>query len=161
MTFNLRKKFVLIIGLGLLVWLAGIVVTPVLASSSWPLGRKVAAFLYFFYKPVCHQIPGRSFWLDGFTLAVCIRCSFFYLGGFFIALTCLFKGKIRLWPLSTYILMAVPAFLDFGLEKFDLYTNIELLRLVTGLLLGIAVFQLLLVSFSTSTTKQQTEMLTK
>jgi uncharacterized membrane protein len=90
-----------------------------------------------------------------------LRCFSFYLGGLFITLACLFKGKIRLWPLTTYILMAAPAFLDFVLEKFNLYTNIDLLRLVTGLLLGIAVFHLLLVSFSTSTTKQQTEMLTK
>jgi hypothetical protein len=50
--------------------------------------------------------------------------------------------------------MAAPAFLDFVLEKFNLYTNIDLLRLVTGLLLGIAVFQLLLVSLSMDTTKQ-------
>ncbi len=161
MESKLNKKLVLIISLGLAVWLAGILVTPVLASNNWPLGRKVAAFMYFFYKPVCHQIPGRSFCLDGFTLAVCVRCFSFYLGGLFITLACLFKGKIRLWPLTTYILMAAPAFLDFVLEKFNLYTNIDLLRLVTGLLLGIAVFHLLLVSFSTSTTKQQTEMLTK
>ena len=159
MKSNLHKRLVLIISLGLAVWLAGIVVTPVLASSSWSLGRKVAAFLYFFYKPVCHQIPGRSFWLDGFMLAVCVRCSFFYLGGFFICLTCLFKGKIRLWPLTTYILMTAPAFLDFVLEKFDLYTNIDLLRLVTGLLLGIAIFHLLLVSLSMDTAKQGAEHL--
>jgi len=150
---NQNKRIVLSIILGLVVWLAGIIVTPMLLTSEWPLGQKVSAFMYFFYKPVCHQIADRSFWLDGFTLAVCVRCFSFYLGGLLVTSFYLFKDKICLWTTIRYILLVSPAFLDFLLEKLDFYTNIGWLRLLTGLLLGVAVFQLLLVSFFMGATK--------
>lgn len=65
----------------------------------------------------------------------------------------LFKDKICLWTTTRYILLVSPAFLDFLIEKLDFYTNIGGVRLLTGLLLGIAVFQLLLVSFFMGGTK--------
>jgi len=145
---NLNKKVVLGISIGLTIWIVGIVITPLLAGSGWLYGRKVAAFVYFFYQPVCHQIPERSLFLEGFSLAICIRCFSFYLSGFFIFLIYLFKDKIRMWRSSGYILLVAPAVLDFVFEKFDLYTNIIGLRFLTGLLLGIAIFHLLLVSLS-------------
>jgi uncharacterized membrane protein len=92
---------------------------------------------------------------DGFKLAVCIRCFSFYLGGLFVSFLYLFKGKVPIWRISSYVLLAVPAILDFILEKGDLYTNIAGLRLLTGLLLGIAVFQLLLYSLSSDLTKNE------
>jgi len=146
----IRRSVVLILNLGLTMWLVGIVVTPMLAASGLPLGQKIAAFMYFFYKPVCHQMPERSFWLDGFTLAVCVRCISFYLGGLFVTFIYLFKDKIHVWKLSNYCLLVAPAVLDFFWEKFNLYTNIAGIRFLTGLLLGIALFHLLLVSLTTT-----------
>ena len=157
---NLNKRIVFSIISVLVVWLAGIVVTPMLAASEFPLGQRVATFMYFFYKPVCHQIPGRSFWLDGYTLAVCIRCFGFYMGGFFVTFRYLFKKNIYLWKTSIYILFVAPALIDFVSEKFNLYTNMTGLRLFTGLLLGIAIFHLLLVSLSTVSKTQEVESLT-
>ena len=78
----LNKKIVVSIISVLVLWLIGIIITPILTAKGWSLGQ----FMYFFYKPVCHQLSDRSFWLDGFTLAVCIRCFGFYLGGLFISL---------------------------------------------------------------------------
>jgi uncharacterized membrane protein len=147
----MSKRVLLIVNLGLVVWLVGIVVTPMLAASGLPLGQKFSAFMYFFYQPVCHQITERSFWLDGFTLAVCVRCFSFYLGGFVITLIYLFKNSPRLWKISNYVLFVAPVFIDFLSEKLGFYTNFVILRLLTGFLLGIAFFQLLIVSLSTST----------
>jgi len=141
-----RKNARLLLILGLLVWLTGIIITPILAAGDLPLGKKLASFMYFFYKPVCHQISDRSFMLDGFTLAVCNRCFAFYLGGLFICIIYFFRDKIYMLTRISYILLVLPALLDFILEKVDLYTNVSGLRLFTGLLLGIAVFQLLFVS---------------
>lgn len=147
---SISKRVVLIVNLGLAAWLVGIVVTPMLAASDLPLGQKFSAFMYFFYKPVCHQITERSFWLDGFTLAVCIRCFSFYLGGLLITGIYLFRNKIQMWKLYNYCLLVAPAVLDFFLEKFNLYSNIVGMRFLTGLLLGIAIFHLLLVSLATA-----------
>ena len=149
---DLNKKILLIIGLGLLIWLAGIIVTPMLAAAGM---RKTAAFAYFFYKPVCHQITERSFLFNGFALAVCIRCFSFYLGGLFIVLYYIFRSKVRMWPILSYILLIAPVAVDIILEKLHLYSNFEDLRIVTGFLLGIALFQLLIVSVSSPKWKQE------
>jgi uncharacterized membrane protein len=157
--FGLRKIIVLFINLGLGIWLIGIIITPILAASEWPLGQKVSAFMYFFYKPVCHQIADRSFGIDGFTFTVCIRCFGYYLGGLLITSLYLFKEKINMWRMTSYILCVLPAFLDFLLEKTNIYSNIGGLRLLTGLMLGIAVFQLLFVSLFINKPKQKLNLL--
>jgi len=113
-------------------------------------GKKWPPLCIFFYQPVCHQLADRSFFLDGFTMTVCVRCFCFYLGGLLIASIYLFKDNIQMWKLSSYGLLIIPAVLDFLLEKFDLYSNITGLRLLTGLLLGLAIFHLLLVSLTTA-----------
>jgi uncharacterized membrane protein len=146
MTSELNKKIVLFMSLGLLVWLAGIIFTPVLAAAGHPFSHKLAAFAYFFYQPVCHQIPGRSFWVGDFTMAVCIRCFSFYFGGFCTLLFFLYRKKISWRKMSTYVFLMVPAVVDFLLEKFALYTNIYGLRFFTGLIFGIALFHLLILS---------------
>jgi uncharacterized membrane protein len=149
---DLNKKIILIIGLGLFIWLVGIIVTPMLAAAGM---RKIATFAYFFYKPVCHQIAERSFLFDGFALAVCIRCFSFYLGGLSIVLYYLFQSKVRMWRILSYTLLIAPAAVDFILEKLQLYSNLEDLRIVTGFLLGIALFQMLIVSVSSPKLKTE------
>ena len=146
--FDINKKIILSVISGLILWLIGIIMTPLLASSGSLFGQKVAAFMYFFYKPVCHQISDRSFWLDGYVLTVCVRCFSFYLGGFLVSFVYFFKDRIKMWKMTSYALCILPAFLDFLLEKMNFYMNISGLRLLTGLLLGIAIFQLFLVSLS-------------
>jgi uncharacterized membrane protein len=154
-TLHLRKKVLLFINFGLFLWLFGIIITPILAASGIPPGQKIAAFAYFFYQPVCHQMPDRSFWLVGFTLAVCVRCFSFYLGGFLISLFYLLKDRIQMWSFSIYILLVVPAVIDFLLEKLGFYTNAIDLRIITGLLLGLAIFHLFLASVSDIEKKQE------
>jgi uncharacterized membrane protein len=148
MKFKIKRKWLLIICLGLFLWVAGIVITPLLASCKIPLGKKIAFFMYFFYQPVCHQLSERSFWLSGFTYAVCIRCFGFYLGGLILSLIYFFKQTISNWKLTSYTILVTPVIIDFILERINLYTNIDGLRFFTGLLLGIAVFQLLIMSLT-------------
>ncbi len=146
MKTEINKKIVLFIFLGMLLWLGGIMLTPVMAASESSLLRKLATFGYFFYHPVCHQLPGRSFLLDGFSLAVCIRCFSFYLSGLLTIACFLFNNRIKMWPVSLYLVLSLPVLLDFVLEKILLYGDIPIIRIITGFLLGVAVFQLLLVS---------------
>ena len=150
---NLNKKIVVSIFSVLALWLVGIIITPILAAGGGAFGQ----FMYFLYKPVCHQMADRSFGIDGFTLAVCIRCFGFYLGGLLVTSFYLFKENIYMWRMTSYIFCVLPAFLDFLLEKINIYTNIGELRLLTGILLGIAVFQLLFVSLFINKPKQKVE----
>lgn len=36
--------------------------------------------VYAFFRQICHQLPNRSWWLDGSPLPVCIRCASIYMG---------------------------------------------------------------------------------
>jgi uncharacterized membrane protein len=40
-------------------------------------------FLYAVGSVICHQLPDRSFFIDGRQLPVCARCTGLYLGGLF------------------------------------------------------------------------------
>lgn len=155
---QINKKIILSLIFGLLIWITGIILTPLLASDGSSLGQKFSEFMYFFYQPVCHQISDRSFGLDGYTLAVCVRCFSFYLGGLLIISFYLFKDRINMWKMTSYILFILPAFSDFFLEKMDFYSNISELRLLTGLLLGIAMFHLFLASLSIKIVKHHDSM---
>ena len=149
-----KRKWLMVICLVFFFWIMGIIITPLLASSGSLQEKRIASFMYFFYKPVCHQMADRSLGINGHMFAVCVRCFGFYLGGLFISLIYWFKSDISMWKLSYYILLIMPATIDFIFEKIDLYTNLESLRFITGLLLGIAVFQLLLVSLLTESVRQ-------
>lgn len=144
--YILNKKWTAAIAFALVIWLTGIILTPYWAGSSSSLLRKLAVFGYFFYQPVCHQLPFRSLWLDSFTLAVCIRCFGLYLGALLTVTFYLFRTRIPLYPYTLYLLFVLPAVIDFIFPKLSVYQDIPLLRFVSGLLLGAALFQILLVS---------------
>jgi uncharacterized membrane protein len=61
-----------------LVFLAGTALPSTLEAAGASGESAVRAF----YRPLCHQLPWRSFWLDGQPLALCARCTGLYLGGF-------------------------------------------------------------------------------
>ncbi|MGH9669579.1 MAG: DUF2085 domain-containing protein [Terriglobales bacterium] len=52
-------------------------IAPYFAAS----GSSLAALaIFWFFSPVCHQDPARSFWIFGAPVAVCARCLGIYLG---------------------------------------------------------------------------------
>ena len=48
--------------------------------------------------------------------------------------------------MPTYLFLIMPAVVDFLLEKFHLYANVEIVRYSTGLILGVALIHLLILS---------------
>lgn len=102
----------------------------------------LGAGLYMGFSAACHQIPGRSFHLEGFPLAVCARCFGLYAGA---AAGVLFyplaRGFVRreapgrVWLLAA----AVPTTVDFALGFFGVWENTHLSRFLTAVLLGAAV----------------------
>ncbi len=140
------KKWI-IAGLTVLaVWISGFIAAPLLKTSD----PATANFLYNLFRHTCHQISDRSFYLNESPLGVCARCTAIYFSGFFVLLVYVVKTKIHLLPLKIYILLSTPMLLDFILEKFDFYQNTIGIRTITGILFGITLFHLFIVSMQTN-----------
>jgi uncharacterized membrane protein len=105
--------------------------------------------LYLLFSPVCHQIPGRSFSLFGYSLAVCHRCSGIYIGMF---LGCFLDIRVmhrygrerRFWVLSAIAPIAIDVLAPFA----GLWNNTAFSRFSTGLLFGIMISSLVVRGFA-------------
>lgn len=113
-----------------------ILVAPIAAAS----GHNGLAFaIYRAFGTMCHQIPERSYFIDGHKFAVCARCTGVYFG---FAFTLLLYPLIRSLrstatpPRSLLILAALPLAIDFSLTFFGFWENTHTSRLLTGALLG-------------------------
>ena len=104
----------------------------------------IAIAIYRAFSKVCHQQPERSFFIAGYPLAVCARCTGLYVGfTFTLILYPLIVSLNRTFtpPRKWLILAAMPLAIDFSLNFFGIWTNTHSSRLLTGLLLGsVAVF---------------------
>jgi uncharacterized membrane protein len=59
---------------------AGLALLALVAPFLWREHALAAWAVTQFFSVVCHQDPGRSFWLAGAPVAVCARCLGIYLG---------------------------------------------------------------------------------
>lgn len=138
----IRSRIWILIGfIALSVWIIGFSILPYLRN---PVSVTVT-LISGVYGRVCHQIPERSFYLNGSPIGVCARCTAFYISGWILLAVFLFRKKINLFPNSVYLILSVPMALDVILEKFGLYHNIVVIRVITGFLFGLALFHLLLI----------------
>ncbi len=101
----------------------------------------VRALLMAAFAPVCHQLPDRSFWIDGVQLAVCQRCYGIYTGLFLGSLLLPLLGAGAQWiyrkaPLVLSVALLPPA-LDWGLQLVHLWHNTPFSRTLTGLWFGL------------------------
>jgi uncharacterized membrane protein len=115
-----------------------IVVAPVAAADGH---SKIAFGIYGAFATLCHQLPERSYFIAGYKLAVCSRCTGVYAG---FALTLLLYPLIRSLrstefpPRRWLLLAAIPLAIDFSLTFFGIWENTHTSRLLTGALLGSA-----------------------
>lgn len=113
-----------------------ILVAPLAAAG----GHTAVAFaIYRAFGTLCHQIPERSYFIDGHKLAVCSRCTGIYAGFAFTLLVYPLVRSLRNTstpPRSLLILAALPLAIDFSLTFFGIWENTHTSRLLTGLLLG-------------------------
>ena len=113
-----------------------ILVAPIAAAG----GHNGLAFaIYRAFGTMCHQMPERSYFIDGHKFAVCSRCTGIYFG---FAFTLLLYPLIRSLrstatpPRSLLILATLPLAIDFSLTFFGFWENTHTSRLLTGALLG-------------------------
>jgi len=148
MLYSLNRRWNRGIFIFLLIWIALIMLAPFLSAAPSPAMRKSAHYIYLLFKPTCHQLPARSFYWGLYPFAVCIRCFTFYAAGLLIGGFYLFRTQIKMLPLRIYLLLAAPLLIDFLLEKLTLYSDLWIVRLITGFMAGIVFFHLLLLAVS-------------
>lgn len=133
-----------IVAAGSLMVMALIIGAPVALANG---KETVAQVIYGVFGHVCHQIPERSFFIDGHPFAVCSRCTGIYAG---------FLAAIMVYPLARSLrqtetparkwlfIAAAPLAIDFGLEVLGIWHNTHFSRLATGTLLGaVSVFYIM------------------
>ena len=113
-----------------------IVGAPLAAASNH---QQFAVAIYHSFKPLCHQLPERSFFIAGHQFAVCARCTGLY-GGFALGLLLypLIRSlrSIDVPQVRWLFLAALPLAVDFSLTFFGIWENTHTSRVLTGMLLG-------------------------
>jgi uncharacterized membrane protein len=92
-----------------------IVLLIFLPALSANLGMPVLSGpVYLLFEPFCHQLDGRSFHLGGARLAVCARCTGFYLGLFWGGIIFMMsKNPLPKFMLLTMAMLAADGLLNF------------------------------------------------
>lgn len=121
-------------------WTAGACLVPVLQAHS--TGGDTLTFLVLStYGRVCHQIPARSFRIDGYPLAVCARCIGIY-SGYVLAMIAYpavrSVARTDTPPRIWLILGLAPAGIDFFAGYIGVVNNTGTSRFITGLIAGAA-----------------------
>jgi uncharacterized membrane protein len=113
-----------------------IVLAPLAAASGH---SDIARGIYRAFAALCHQLPERSYFIDGHKLAVCSRCTGLYFGFAFTLLVYPLIRSLRSTAIPArkwLVLATLPLLIDFSLTFFGVWENTHTSRLITGLLLG-------------------------
>ena len=143
-----------------LVWIAGIVLVPVLRASGGD--STLLSILARAYGGVCHQLDDRSFHIAGHPLAVCSRCFGIYVGYLAGLIVYPFTRSLTQTELpqrSWLIAALAPVAIDFAGGFLGIFENTQASRALTGMIAGAAgAFYTLpgLVSLAASLFKVQT-----
>ena len=133
--------------LALLAFVGSLFAIPFLESD--PGAGGTGKLLFHLYRPLCHQMPSRSFFIFNAQMPVCARDAGIYGGMLLGALAFPFVFGARnskLLPMWILIGAMIPIGIDGGVQLvsgyFPLpfvgaYESTNLLRLGTGLLMGI------------------------
>ncbi len=119
-------------------WVFAIMLAPI-AKAEGLAG--ISAPLYHFFSFICHQLPSRSFYVDGEEFGVCSRCFGVYFGLLAgVAVYPLWRRIDEIEPLARFwlFLACIPMGIDWSLTFLGIWENTPLSRFVTGLILGVA-----------------------
>jgi len=121
-----------------LFWILLILAAPVAKANGY---SQISTPLYSFFSYICHQMPSRSFFVEGEKFGVCSRCFGVYLGlllGFLVYPLWRTIDEIEPLPRFWLFLSLVPIGIDWSLGVFGIWENTFTTRLITGLILGLA-----------------------
>ncbi len=140
--YRLAQRWLFLVNSVFFAWVATIFLAPWLAAR----GHNGLAYpLYAFNGLFCHQRPDRSFFIWGHQLACCQRCAAIYCSLFVFGIAfagCRKHIQRPAWPLlaTATVLLA----LDGLSQLAGLRESTPLIRVVTGVLLGLGICSVLL-----------------
>ncbi len=113
---------------------------PILAPWLMAMGWRLPAhIIYFVYSFLCHQLPQRSFFLFGYQMAFCQRCTAIYgsvlLGGMLFPLV---RRWLKPLPWKLYLLLNIPIAVDGITQLLGLRESNAFWRVLTGSLFGLS-----------------------
>ncbi|HUI66367.1 MAG TPA: DUF2085 domain-containing protein [Bacteroidota bacterium] len=127
-----------IVALGAGLWCALILAAP-LSAASRSLAP-ISDIIYAFFRPLCHQLASRSFFVSRHPLAVCARCSSVYFGFFLGTLAYPLLRNLRPLRAGGLILLGcacAPMAFDIALSSAGLFETTNFTRAVTGAWFGL------------------------
>lgn len=80
----------------------------------------------------CHQMPERSFFINGYQFPVCARCT----GAILAAIIASIVFMKRRLPISVCIALSSVMLFDWGIQYLNIKESTNTRRLVTGLIGG-------------------------
>lgn len=119
-----------------------------------------ASAIFHVYRFFCDELPTHSFFVGGYQICLCARCLAIYssllIGG--LLLTYLRKRQpVKALAVWTWVLLALPMALDGGTQFFGWRESNNALRVLTGLLFGLATAWLTLPRMNASATAPDDE----
>lgn len=115
------------------------ILSPILEATSSPVLNMAGQAIFIAYRVTCHQLPYRSYFLEGHQVAWCERDVAIW--GSILGAGLLF-GLVRHWlpPLDfrLYVLFCVPMAIDGLTQLFGWRESTWELRTITGALFGLA-----------------------
>lgn len=88
----------------------------------------------------CHQLPERSFFIKGYQMPVCARCTGIIIGYIVGIITLFFNVTLNIF---TCLLLIVPMVLDGSIQYLTSYRSNNIKRIITGLLSGFGLILLI------------------
>jgi uncharacterized membrane protein len=117
-------------------------------SALGPLGYALgltgpSSALFNFYRLFCGQVPSHSFYIAGYQMCLCSRCLAIYsslLAGGLILAMFRYRAFFSIRPIGwkLWLLGMVPMALDGGTQLFGWHESNVYLRLLTGIIFGLA-----------------------
>ena len=137
----IAEHWLLLTNTAMLAFILPTLLAPSLASvgAYWP-----SRVIYFVYRLTCHQLPERSFFLFGHKMAICARCMAIYMSfwgmgllyGVWKATPWGRRRRPRPLPIKWLAVLAAPMFIDGVAQLVGLHESTNLLRTITGTLVG-------------------------
>lgn len=125
-------------------WVLALVIAPLMMQSGNLYLNYLGTAIYFLADPVCHQLPERSLFVYELPMAVCARCFAIYLGGFFIFVWAWIRQSYNQWPKWVYFVATLLFIIERIMEHLSFYNNLFVLRVLSGFILGILIFRIIL-----------------
>jgi uncharacterized membrane protein len=119
-----------------IIWLIIIFAIPVMVAHGFD-NQFFIILYYASFKLICHQIPERSYFIEGQQLPVCVRCLGVYFG--MLAGTLIYPvfkkiDSVKIPDIKYLYIILAPIIIDGAAQLFNLYNSPHYARFLTGLI---------------------------